>query len=145
MGNDLEHHLHTSCMAYCEMQGMLWTELNAIYAIPNQGKRSYQTGGRFKSEGLKKGMPDVHLPVARRMYHSLYVEFKAPGKKPRKSQLDKMDMLYSHNNLVYTIDNYYDFVELVTWYLGHEEYQWPYLPPTRESKYSLVRADGNIR
>lgn len=51
-------------------------ELDLLYHIPNEGKRSVKTGARMKAEGLKKGVPDVCLPVARSGCHGLYIELK---------------------------------------------------------------------
>ena len=42
-----------------------WPELALLYHIPNEGKRTAITGARLKSMGLKSGVPDVCLPVAR--------------------------------------------------------------------------------
>lgn len=56
--------------------------LNLLFHIPNEGKRSPWTGARMRSEGLKSGVPDLCLPVARSGYHGLYIELKA-GKKSR--------------------------------------------------------------
>lgn len=53
-----------------------WPELHLLYHIPNEGKRSVVTGGRMRQEGLKKGVPDICLPVARGRYHALYIELK---------------------------------------------------------------------
>lgn len=53
-----------------------YPELALMYHIPNEGKRSLATGGRLKAMGLKKGVPDICLPVPRGKYHGLYVEMK---------------------------------------------------------------------
>ena len=53
-----------------------YRELRLLYHIPNEGKRSRATGGRLKGMGLKKGVPDLCLPVPRGGYHGLYVEMK---------------------------------------------------------------------
>lgn len=53
-----------------------WPELKLLYHIPNEGKRNARTGARMKAEGLKTGVPDVCLPVARGEYHGLYIELK---------------------------------------------------------------------
>ena len=51
-------------------------ELNLLYHIPNGGARSKATAGRLKAEGVKAGVPDICLPVARGGYHGLYIELK---------------------------------------------------------------------
>lgn len=52
--------------------------LATMHAIPNGGDRSPIVAGRLKAEGVRAGVPDVELPVARRGYHSLWLEFKKP-------------------------------------------------------------------
>lgn len=51
-------------------------ELRLMYHIPNEGKRSGKNGARLVAEGLKKGVPDICLPVARGGCHGLYIELK---------------------------------------------------------------------
>lgn len=58
-----------------------WLGVNAplwslLYAIPNGGKRSAATAARLKATGVKKGFPDIGLPVARRYVNGLYIELK---------------------------------------------------------------------
>ena len=47
-----------------------------MYHIPNGGSRSKSEAGHFKAEGVKAGVPDICLPVARSGYHGLYIELK---------------------------------------------------------------------
>src|SRR5262245_8907913 len=54
-------------------------ELDLLFAIPNGGKRSKAVAGKLKAEGVKAGVPDICLPVARRGYHGLFIELKAEG------------------------------------------------------------------
>jgi hypothetical protein len=53
-----------------------WPELQLLYAIPNGGKRHIGTAKKLCAEGVKSGVPDLCLPVARGGYHGLYVELK---------------------------------------------------------------------
>ena len=53
-----------------------WPELRLFYHIPNEGKRSPVAALRLKREGMKKGVPDNCLPVARGGYHGLFIELK---------------------------------------------------------------------
>lgn len=67
--------------------------LNLLFHIPNEGKRSQWTGARMRSEGLKSGVPDLCLPVARSGYHGLYIELKAGKNKPTANQLVWLEAL----------------------------------------------------
>lgn len=78
-----------------------WSSLNTnkypdlvlMYHIPNEGKRSYREGAKQKSIGLKKGVPDICLPVARGKYHGLYIELKALDGKLTDNQQKWIDNL----------------------------------------------------
>lgn len=64
-----------------------YPELELLYHIPNEGKRSKAAAGRLKAEGLKKGVPDLCLPVPRGGYHGLYIELKALDGRPTREQV----------------------------------------------------------
>ena len=61
---------------WAKMEQGKYPELALLYHIPNEGKRSLATGRRMVAEGLKKGVPDICLPVARGGSHGLYIELK---------------------------------------------------------------------
>lgn len=52
-------------------------ELELMHHVPNGGKRSKSEAVRFRAMGVKAGVCDIFLPVARGMWHGLYVEMKA--------------------------------------------------------------------
>ena len=54
-----------------------YPELALLYHIPNGGLRNVVVAVRLKKEGVKKGVPDLCLPVARAGFHGLYIEMKA--------------------------------------------------------------------
>jgi hypothetical protein len=58
------------------------------------------TGALLKAKGLKKGMPDLCLPVKTKDYGSLYIELKLPNEKPTKDQLEKHEKLKLFGNKV---------------------------------------------
>jgi hypothetical protein len=54
----------------------LFPGLDVIYAIPNGSKRSKFQGALLKATGMESGIPDVHIPVSRKPFYSLYIELK---------------------------------------------------------------------
>lgn len=55
-----------------------WLEFQGIpfYHIPNGGGRSVIEGAKFKRLGVKPGVPDICIPVAKQGNHALYIELK---------------------------------------------------------------------
>jgi hypothetical protein len=94
----------------------MWPELVVLFAIPNAGKRSMKTGARMKAEGLKAGVPDMCLPVARHGFTGLWIEMKQRGNKPTerqtawafalRSQGHKVALCYSAEEAINTIREY---------------------------------------
>jgi rhodanese-related sulfurtransferase len=62
-------------------------DLRWLYAVPNGGARSKATAGKLKAEGVKRGVPDLCLPVPRGRYHGLYLEMKVGANKPTSEQV----------------------------------------------------------
>jgi len=51
-------------------------ELGLCFHIPNGGSRNTLEAHNLKQQGVKAGVPDICLPVARGPYHGLYIELK---------------------------------------------------------------------
>lgn len=51
-------------------------ELRLLFHIPNGGYRNKVTAARMAREGVKAGVPDLFLPVARDGAHGLFIEMK---------------------------------------------------------------------
>lgn len=66
-------------------QAALMTELQLrypaahklIYHVPNGGHRVKAVAAKLKGQGVKAGVPDLVLPMARGGFFWLYIEFKA--------------------------------------------------------------------
>ena len=61
---------------WAAMETAAHPELGMLYAIPNGGKRAIKTAIALKAQGVKSGVPDMCLPVARGGDHGLYIELK---------------------------------------------------------------------
>lgn len=63
----------------------------ALFAIPNGGARTAQTGARLKAEGVRAGVPDVFLAVPSGDAHGLFLELKrAKGGRTSRAQTETM-------------------------------------------------------
>ena len=75
-------------------------ELGLLYAVPNGSFRHKATAGRLKAEGVKAGVPDVVLPVARGNFHGLYIELKRQkNSQTSDAQKDWIDALNAQGYL----------------------------------------------
>lgn len=63
-----------------------YPELAYLYAIPNGGKRDKATAAKLQAEGVRPGVLDVHLPIARGRYIGLWLEMKVGGNKMTQEQ-----------------------------------------------------------
>ena len=61
---------------WASLQAAKYPELDMLYAVPNGGWRHIRTAALLKRTGVKPGVPDMCLPVARGKYHGLYIELK---------------------------------------------------------------------
>jgi len=74
-----------------------YPELADLFAIPNAG--GYTGGFRanvarvvaMKREGVRSGIPDICLPVARGRYHALYIELKRTNAKPSDTKPEQAE------------------------------------------------------
>lgn len=53
-----------------------YPELALMFHVPNGGSRDIREAHNLRMEGVKAGVPDVFLPVARGEYHGLFIELK---------------------------------------------------------------------
>lgn len=60
-----------------ELELRLPAVADLIYHVPNGGHRHKLVAIKLKGQGVKAGVPDLVLPMARGGYFGLYLEFKA--------------------------------------------------------------------
>jgi hypothetical protein len=65
-----------------------------IYHVPNGGHRHKLVAIKLKEQGVKAGVPDLVLPMARGGYFGLYIEFKA--KPPFDAAVSASQDAYIH-------------------------------------------------
>jgi hypothetical protein len=83
---NLESIEQQALIKWAELQSVHYPQLKLLYHIPNGGKRNITTATRLKREGVKSGVPDLCLPVARFNYNGMYIEMKAKKGKTTENQ-----------------------------------------------------------
>lgn len=88
-----------------------------LYAIPNGASASSKTeGAKRKREGQLRGMPDLCWPVARGVYHALYLETKRKDAKARARQREVHELLRAEGNAVIVFDSVQAGLDIVLAY-----------------------------
>lgn len=82
---------------WTEFQTNKYPELRLLYHIPNGGKRDKATAINLKRQGVKAGVPDLFLPVARGGFFGLYIELKVGKNKATALQKEWMAELNKQN------------------------------------------------
>ena len=110
-------------VTYCAFQSWRLPNSDRIFHIPNGGWRTITEAKRFKSEGVKKGVPDLCLPIPLNGYHGLYIEMKRPDgtNKPSKDQKDWITFLNSVGYKAVACYGYEDAVKEIQRYYGVPE------------------------
>lgn len=102
-------------------QSGAYPELELLYHVPNGGSRRKSEAGRFKAEGVKAGVPDICLPVARNGLHGLYIELKRKkGGRISPEQERWIEWLNGQGYLAVVCRGWEDAANLIERYLRHE-------------------------
>lgn len=93
-------------------------ELGLMYHVPNGGSRHPKEAANLKRQGVKPGVPDVCLPVARGGYHGLYIEMKAGKNKATEHQKQWMAELNEQGYLAVVCYGWQEAADVLKKYLG---------------------------
>ena len=94
-------------------------ELALLYHIPNERTDKVQAAIQ-KTMGVKKGVPDLHLPVPIGAYHGLYIEMKAMDGKPDDDQLWWAERLKTCGYAHAFCYGWKEATEVLLWYLNQK-------------------------
>ena len=95
-----------------------YPEQALLYHIENERQCSPQQAARRKRMGVKKGVPDLCLPVARGQYHGLYIELKTPTGRSTKEQNWWIDALNDAGYFAEVCHGWESAARVLEWYLG---------------------------
>lgn len=99
----------------------LHSSLNGIF-IPASSKTRAKIINHMKQEGMKRGIPDLFLPCARRGKVGLYIEMKRnDGGVISQEQKDFLAYAEAENYHAVVCYGYEEAVEVLEWYLSDDK------------------------
>jgi hypothetical protein len=84
----IEFQHQSALISWANARAKLHPELRLLYHVPNGGSRNIREAANLKRAGVRAGVPDLHLPVARGEYHGLWLELKSPTGRTSDAQRD---------------------------------------------------------
>lgn len=92
-------------------------EIDLLYHIPNGGSRNRIEAASLKRQGVKAGVPDLCLPVARLNWHGLYIEMKAGKNTTTEKQKEWISALRGQGYATAVCYGWERAAEVITKYL----------------------------
>lgn len=103
------------------LQRNTYPELDLLFHIPNGGSRNRLEAANLKQQGVKAGVPDLCLPVARGGFHGLYIEMKYGKNKPTENQNEWMNALQNQGYAVAVCYSWEQASKVITDYFKLKE------------------------
>ena len=87
--------------------------LSLLYSVPNGAPMGKRAAVRFVGTGMRKGVPDLCLPVPSRKTHGLYIEMKSAKGRIRPEQADYIEALNGLGYLAVVCRDPWEAVRLI--------------------------------
>lgn len=107
-----EHQLQKTAIEYLDLSSYK----HCYFAIPNGAKRSIGCAAWMKSEGLKRGVPDLFIASASGNFHGLFIEFKSKTGRVSDHQKSWMKTLEINGYAVAVARSIDEFIEIILKY-----------------------------
>ena len=102
---------------WARMMSGRWPELKLLHHIPNGGSRNKKEAVKLKRMGVLAGVADLHLPISRAGYHSLYIEMKFDDGRLQKSQKEFLKAAAAEYNCCVVCYSSADAIEILDKYM----------------------------
>lgn len=104
---------------WAELMMNRYPDLRWLIHIPNGGYRAKSEAVRFKRAGVKKGVSDLFLPVARNGFHGIWIEMKRKhGGRLSADQKDWLEGMREEGYKAVRADGAEEAIAILEEYLG---------------------------
>lgn len=111
-----EHEIQKALFNWLNVCGI--AECKLAFAIPNGGLRNIKVARKLKAEGVRSGVPDIFIPVARNGYHGLFLELKTEKGRVTPHQKEWLEALNNQGFKAVVAYGFDDAVEIIKGYLS---------------------------
>ena len=116
-----EHEEQASLFRMAERASCAYPELELLNGSLNGVRLTIGQAVKAKRSGMKKGYPDIQLPVARRGYHGMYIEMKHGRNRPEREQKAWLKRLKDEGHYVTVAYSALEAWDELMWYLGRDK------------------------
>lgn len=102
---------------WAEVQAGKCPALRLLHHVPNGGSRNPIEAVHLKQQGVRSGVPDIHLPVPRSGYASLWIEMKYGKNRVTANQRKWIDALRNAGNAVAVCYSADEAIKIIETYL----------------------------
>ena len=113
-----ENQHQSALIKWTQVARQKYPELKLLYHVPNERKCTPAEGARLKRMGVKRGVPDLCLPVSRHGYSALYIEMKTDTGKTSKEQDWWLEELRKAGNFCDVCHGWDSARRVIEWYLS---------------------------
>lgn len=115
----LESKEQENLITWAFLNEAVWPELSLLHHIPNGGRRDKREAMRLKAQGVKPGVSDLFLPVARCGYHGLYIEMKREHEgRVSEDQKRWIHNVHAQGYAAVVAHGWCQAAEYIKWYLS---------------------------
>jgi hypothetical protein len=115
---DAEHHEQRKVFEWARLYESRYPELATMFSVPNGGHRHPAVAAKLKAEGVRPGVPDIVLPVARGAFHGLFIEMKSDKGRASYEQLKFIASLKRNGYEAHICHGFDEAVEAIRAYLA---------------------------
>jgi hypothetical protein len=109
-----EHQEQVAVVQFCDAQNI------RIFAIPNGSNKNPASAAKFQREGLRKGIPDLMVPIPKGGFMGLFLEMKrTKNAKPSKEQQEWIEFLNQMGYFAIVCYGADEAIAVIQRYLNH--------------------------